>query len=1276
MAENLEPINIDINMRQNVSEESDRASRGMDNMTNASKTLKEQIETQRKVIADLEKQYAHAKQSLEDLSNKFSSNHTFSDKEITELTKKYNAAKKLIDEAKSALDGEKTALSQLETELNKVNQAQNKASNSSATYMTQMRKIRQEMQELAMAGKQESTRYRELEVELARVGTAYNRVRAEQRLLTTAGNAHLAGLMQGMTGMAGVFSAGQGAASLFVKNNEKLAAVQTKLQAAMAITIGLQQVSNTLHATSAFRINTVTKVTQLWRNTQVVLNRELGLSLALSKGLMLGGIGLLIAGVVVLISRMKEYNKEQKEFQKLSRDASATIQEQVTKVQILEKVLKDSNRSYSERENALKQLKSIMPEYNAMLDKEGRLIEDNTGALKRYIKELLNVEIAKSAIKKLADAEIAMREFKEGLSDLDKSLLDSPAEGEWIEHNGKKYKTNGDNDRTKRIRKQNDELQSEIDRYTKLAEEYVVADTFVAKDGTKAFYEQKQKNAQALLESMTDLEKGGDKWKAAVKDYNDATAKLKTWDIKGQNRSEESAAKKTEKEADRLKEKQKKANEDLTKKTIEYQTKIDASRIAAMKEGAEKVKAEIQAEYDKEKALIAQELKEIEKLEAITKTPATRQRNQLTQLGAAVTAEYETKIQALDEASEKAIREIFDDVNQKFSSELDNNLAQINKYYDEQIKKAKEAGATISQINLLTSAKQKETILAGLDAKQKEIDFDTEIALRREDMAGKFYLLEADRQMALLKIQEDAARKTLEILRKKYAQSPTKELANDIKAATVALEGFGREEKNLKLQKFRQAADYIAEAAGMLSSLFQDDGAFSNETLEQITSTVGNIAQGFASGGIVGGAIAAAGEAINLVNAAAAAEKRHQEALKVLQQAKIAMQREYLQLLLEEQLQYKNGTSIFGTDTIGKVVNAIDVYRKSIKAYKEELQGDFTPNEAYEKGLEKQAGKGGIMSGYFDKKLNEYRKQLELYNKGTAALYDAEIVTGHKKTGLFGWGKGKDTYSKILDVYDDVFTAEGKLNKQRVQSILDTQKMNDETRNLLQTLLDLEEQAESAQEEMQSLLESTFGSLGDSLATAIVNAFASGDDALMNFKDNVTDVLNGFAKQMIYSQFLSKIFTGLQGDIEDTYNQLADGAITEQDLSNKVTGMLGDFFGGLGGTVDQANQFLEQFWKNAEAAGFDRPESERTGASKGIATASQDSINELNGGIYAIRQQIGDIRNLEKESVAVQRTQQASLDRIAENTEYCRDIPRLIDSIEDMKARGLKMKTS
>lgn len=493
--------------------------------------------------------------------------------------------------------------------------------------------------------------------------------------------------------------------------------------------------------------------------------------------------------------------------------------------------------------------------------------------------------------------------------------------------------------------------------------------------------------------------------------------------------------------------------------------------------------------------------------------------------------------------------------------------------------------------------------------------------------------------------------------------TPTKELERDVKKAGLALEGFDKQLKDLKVEKLKQVANYISQATGMFGDLLGDGGALSNETLSQITGAVGNIAQGFATGGTAGGIMAAASTAIGFLNSAFEAEKRHQEALKVLQQAKIAMQREYLSLLMDEQLLYKEGTSIYGTDQVGKVVNAIDVYRQALKQLNNEIKGT-EPTYSKPKNLY------DISNSY-----KEYQRLKEAYEKGKGGLADTQIVTGHKKTGLFGWGKGKDTYSSVLDAYDDVIDAEGKLNYERIQTILNTQKMTDETKAYLQNLLDLKDKAEKAQEAMRSVLESTFGGLGDSLSDAIVSAFNTGDNALYAFRDNVTGVLNDFAKQMVYSQFLSKIFKGLQGDIEAAYNKVADGTITEDQLSKEVTDLLGGFFGGLEGTVNSANDFLEKFWKNAEQAGFNRPDtSSSSGMSKGIATVTQDTAQSIDGALYALRQSVNDIRNIEKEANAVLLSYKQALDRIAENTENSAYYLKLIDEkLQEMQTKGINL---
>ena len=65
-------------------------------------------------------------------------------------------------------------------------------------------------------------------------------------------NKNIRATMDAVSGLTGVMTAGVGVASLFGVEQEKLAEIQTRLQAVMAITMGVQQVANTLNKDSYF----------------------------------------------------------------------------------------------------------------------------------------------------------------------------------------------------------------------------------------------------------------------------------------------------------------------------------------------------------------------------------------------------------------------------------------------------------------------------------------------------------------------------------------------------------------------------------------------------------------------------------------------------------------------------------------------------------------------------------------------------------------------------------------------------------------------------------------------------------------------------------------------------------------------------------------------------------------------------------------------------------------------------------------------------------------
>lgn len=138
-----------------------------------------------------------------------------------------------------------------------------KAGERHTTLRTKIRELREEMIEMEMAGKRGTAEYRALQEEVGRLTDAYGDATAQANIL-----AHdqrgMQGLISAFSGVSGAASAAQGALSLFGTENENIQKVMLKVQSLMAITVGLQQVQQTLNKDSAFQLVTLNGLKDIW----------------------------------------------------------------------------------------------------------------------------------------------------------------------------------------------------------------------------------------------------------------------------------------------------------------------------------------------------------------------------------------------------------------------------------------------------------------------------------------------------------------------------------------------------------------------------------------------------------------------------------------------------------------------------------------------------------------------------------------------------------------------------------------------------------------------------------------------------------------------------------------------------------------------------------------------------------------------------------------------------------------------------------------------------
>lgn len=389
------------------------------------------------------------------------------------------------------------------------------------------------------------------------------------------------------------------------------------------------------------------------------------------------------------------------------------------------------------------------------------------------------------------------------------------------------------------------------------------------------------------------------------------------------------------------------------------------------------------------------------------------------------------------------------------------------------------------------------------------------------------------------------------------------------------------------------------------------------------------------------------------------AEKEHQEALKEVAQNKLEMQRRYNLLLMEQKLLMKEATSIFGEDQIAKAARSIEVYRQAIEEYKETLKGDKPQMTKFEKLF-------GDITG-------RYKKQMDEYNRGIGALSNVTVKTGSYTTGAWFWKKQHDIYTSVLDVYPDLIDGENKLNKERAQAIIDTQTMSDENKALLQSLIDLQEQAEEAQEALRNYLQDTFGSLGESVMDSLVNAIENdGVDAWEKFGEAGSSVLEDLGKQIAYSLFFSDKFKRLQADLEKIYGS----GKTEEEIAKDARDLVASFYQGIGTDMNNAQQWMEQWKEEANKQGFNLWETaNREVSAKGIESVNQESVDELNGRTTAIQGHTYLISESMKLLIANAGRMLELLTGIRDNTSHLEDIKHsnkeMLLAIDNMNNKGL-----
>lgn len=209
-----------------------------------------------------------------------------------------------LEAAKKVLAEEKGELAALEKQVEQSSQKH-------IMLRTEIRNLKEQM-----AGMTEGTQeYAAAMLQLGEMQDRMGDINTQGRIFSD-DNKNIRATMDAVSGLTGVMTAGVGVASLFGMEQEKLAAIQTRLQAVMAITMGVQQVANTLNKDSYFTHVLLAGAKNMLTAANTRLAVSLGISNVAAKALMATLTLGLSAAITALIYLWNKYSDRTAEAQK------------------------------------------------------------------------------------------------------------------------------------------------------------------------------------------------------------------------------------------------------------------------------------------------------------------------------------------------------------------------------------------------------------------------------------------------------------------------------------------------------------------------------------------------------------------------------------------------------------------------------------------------------------------------------------------------------------------------------------------------------------------------------------------------------------------------------------------------------------------------------------------------------------------------------------------------------------------------------------------------
>ena len=847
----------------------------------------------------------------------------------------------------------------------------------------------------------------------------------------------------------------------------------------------------------------------------------------------------------------------------------------------LSNILSNESKSIEERFIAYRQLQRLMPEIFQNMDWETAKRKTNAELIKLEADELLRQQ--RIGLK----TKVVMSQQK--IQGLENSIIRTTNRGGY----------------TGALKEDLDAAKKELEIYTKDLEDFEKADEQAKKESekpvvyNKKYWEERKKGAEDARAALDSSKENSEEWNRYTKQIQEAQAQIDKYSDSKTNKSLSNS----QKEADKRKKEQERLNEEL----LAIRRQNQQAEIDLMKEGTERKLKQIDLDYQKEIDAIKKQKASWESSQSGRLTD--EQTNQLGIWASNAARNREKGITSTNnerlEADKKAWQEYFiqfgnyQEKRKNLIQKYDDEIAKLEEHSAERATKIAEKNQAIDQLD--EQFGKSTHVMADLfeDASEKSVSSIQDIIDKYELLIK--YMSGTDESVSLINLKsvgftdKDIANLENGTINIKDITDAIKRLKEEVKGKSPWLSFFSDMKKGIDdiknangdTRKLGQGISTIGGAITEFSPAIKQFGSdISSIFGEDLNDEINNVIDGLSglgqtavgvgqimSGDIAGGIMSAVSGVSQLVNAMG-------------------------------NLFGPDGTAYY--EGVKEQLEAInEVYDRIIDKSKEDIVfgGGFASVQAATQAMDN-----------YEKKVINLQKIAAASGRAGASWksHSAEWHSNKNVGAIGGFEQMSDILGKSISSMTDLYSLSGDelfLIQSRMPeawSLIDAR-----IRENLDSIVACKDEANELRD---ALNQAMTGVDFDSFYNGFIDQLSDMDTSFEDMCDNFEDYLRkSIMAGLVASQY--------QDRINALYEQWSDSARSDSKITKNEADLL----------KEQYQQIVEDMMRDREEMfktfGWDTSATSQESSKKGFATASQDSIDELNGRFTALQISGEEIKN-------------------------------------------------